>query len=694
MQGTAVSRPVLAVVAAAFLFVRPPGAEAAADRYGGVWHAGKGTGAFVPTAAGMTWKDVLDYKQSWGDANSFRITDIEVVPRGCPSDERDLFATQWEEGAWKDKLYVVSSTSAVQSAMANECRYGYRLVDFEIWEPACEEPTSYILLFRGGGKPCRAGLVDSAPAHGFSSLVDAHAASGLTLVDFEVVPDPQLTPTVLGVFYPGSAQQKFSVGARHVFEAEMSAQEGSMTLVDMESYRKLESGPFPFWRRYVAGLWETLPAPNTDDHEVGEVYTKFRKLIYMEEGKRKLADFEVYPDTTDGRFVRTFENHLDGTGGGGWAFAVLQAGELVAGDAGGWARDPSGGSGLVMGIDVRGPVASVTKFFTALGVLRYAEATQPDLDLWLDEPMVQHLPGDFGPFGPGVGTVTLRELLRQTTGLATFAPTVNPIKDPAGFRQDMIDWLAQPLANPMKPFQYQNVHFELLALLMDEVELPPILNSPFRWRDWMNQQVFAPAGVGPLLCGGTSADALSYPLNNSSGGIEWIDSSWDCAGSGTGVGMFWASALDLAKVNAAFRDGSIVSPGAVAMALAQGLGLDPAWINSAGVPQQPDTDGSPATIGDRLYTKNGGLCGYNGNGDSAGSETLIARFDDYNFDDDLSSPAAPSSNDYGYETGHRDFDAGIMIHSSSSAGDCWSAPRAFPVPKAILRQALLLAEDW
>ena len=416
---------------------------------------------------------------------------------------------------------------------------------------------------------------------------------------------------------------------------------------------------------------------------MGEVYTKFKDLIYKQESKRQLVDFEVYPNTTDDRFGDTFEAHLKGIGGG-YAFAVLQSGELVAGDGKGYARQPADGN-VGMTIHVPGPVASVTKFFTALGVLRFAE-TQPNPNAWLDQPMVQHLPGDFGPFGAGVGTVTIRELLSQKTGLATFVPSQNAdfVNNPAGWRNEMIAWLGQPLADFTKAYQYQNIHFELLALMMNEVELPPIVNSATPWRDWMNQQVFASAGVGPRFCGGNPTDALSYPLNNSQGGVEWIDSSWDCAGLGTGVGMFWASAVDLAKVNSAFRQGSIVSPSTVTMALAQGLGLDPLY---------PDNDGSAATIGDQLYTKNGGLCGYNGNGDSVGTETLIARFDDYNFDDNSPSPPPPQTNDYIYEVGHRDFDVGIMVHGSPYAAACGTA-RSFPIPKTLLREALLKRENW
>ena len=673
---------VLGLLAVGVLTVRPPDVASGADRYGGIWHPGKGTGLFVPLSAGMTWGDVLSYRQSWGAANSFRITDIEVVPKGCPSDRRDLFATQWEEGTWADKLYVVSSISAVQNALSNECRLGYRLKDFEIWDSDCSEPVKYILLFRQDGKPCsKTPILASQASSKFGGLVSNYVSLGYTLADFEIVPGASNDPTILGAWYPGPSTQKFEVLDREAFEAEMTAQEGHMTLMHMESFRRqVGQFPVPSWWRYVAGLWETLPGTNADDHEVGEVYPKFKDLVYKEPSQRQLVDFEVYPDTNDDRFGQALNSHLAGVTGG-YAVAVIQAGEVVATHAVGYARRPAEGN-LGMTVDVRGPVLSVTKFFTALGVLRYAE-TKPDPNAWLDTPMTQHLPPDFVSFGPGVSTVTLRELLTQKTGLAEFTPSGSPVDDPVGWREQMKSFLSQPLADPTKAYQYQNIHFDLLALLMEEVELPPIVNSAHRWSDWMNQQVFAKAGVGPFLCGGTAADALSYPLNVVEPGLQWNDGNWDCAGSGTGAAMFWASTLDLARVNAAFRAGKIVSPAMVSMVLAQGLGLDPDY---------PDNDGSPDTIGEELYKKSGRICSYSGS-HSAGSETLIARFDDYNFDDDPMSPLAPQTNDSPYEVGYRDFDIGIMVHSTPYAGECFT-DRIYPSLRKMLREAVLKKENW
>ena len=232
------------MLAIAALAIRPPDAAAAADRYGGVWHPGKGTGAFVPISAGMAWPDVLTYKVSWGNAYSFRISDIEVVSKGCPSEREDRFATQWEEGTWSDKLYVVSSLVDVQNALANECRRGYRLKDFEIWDSDCDEPVKYILLFRQDGKPCRyTPLLNSDAWNKFGGLVGTYGGFGYTLVDFEMTPGPTFNdPTITGVWYYGPSTQKFDVLTREKFEGEMAAQEGLMTLMDMESFRRTEGG--------------------------------------------------------------------------------------------------------------------------------------------------------------------------------------------------------------------------------------------------------------------------------------------------------------------------------------------------------------------------------------------------------------------------------------------------------------------
>ena len=688
-----------------------------ADRYGGVWHQGKDSGVFVPLHAGMMWADVLQYRILWGRQNSFRITDIEVDSTSCPSNQGGPFATKWEKGSWQDRLAIYYSLAAFKTAIHNQWKLGFQLVDFEIWGGHCQNiGPAYIALYREAvPSPYRTPpKVDSTWLTSLQSTINDYAKSGYKLVDFEIdkAPMNQSLPSpveALGVWYAGSAKQEYLVLERSQFEAEMTNRDSTSTLMDMESDR-LKLYPQKPPTRYVAALWENFSKNNIDEHEVGEVYTKFKELIWLQDHSRKMIDFEVYPNTIDKRFGVVFGKYLNNLGGGS-AYAVLQAGELIAGSAHGWARraftDPNNGTqypGKVMELDTRGPVASVTKFFTALGVLRYAETRHfPHgyrwVDEWLDEPMIHHLPIDFHSFGPGVETVTIRDLLRQTTGLAEFTARkisidnlLGPTHNSARWRKDMRDWLSQPLADSSKAYKYQNIHFELLALIMDEVELPGVISSLTPWHDWMNQQVFANAGVGPLLCEPTNGDALSYPLTFSTQGVEWIN-SWPCNGYGTGIGAFYASTLDLAKVSAAVREGKILSTVTARKIFEQGLGLDPPY---------PDGDGKIETGGEELYTKNGGLCGNNSQGQVSGTETLIARYDDYNFDDDglhylgMGSP----KNDYIYEVGFLDFDFGIMIHSSpySVGMPCpskeFATPRNFPTPKEMLQEAFLLPENW
>ena len=708
------------VVAAILVLATSLPSFAAADRYGGVWHPGKGTGAFVPIATGMKLEHVMAYRESWGEDSSLRLTDIEVVAKGCPADTTDVFATKWETGEWNDKIEIYSSIGELESAARNECENGYELVDFEIWRTHCEGDL-FIGLFRETEK-CTAEpeiIIDGTSIETFAGLLTQRKQEGYRLVDFELdIPLSTINPPVdvVGVWYPGTSQQEFYDLNRPDFEAEMLAREGTMTLVDMESYRAMEFlTDIP--ERHVVGLWEVLPDENADDHEVGETYSKFSDLIYMDENTRNLVDFEVYADTLDRRFARVIERYFDY--GGGASIAVLQSGELVSEGTRGFAKLPEASQpGQLMTISTRGAVASVTKFITTLGVMRYADYVLGDLS-WIDEAMVDHLPNDFGPFGAGVENITIRDLLRHTSGLSEFQPTSDLLNAQQDWRDEMIAFLGEPLpTDPTLVPGYQNIHFELLALIMDEVELPKFLNDPEPWTWWIENQVFAFAGIGPLDCGGNPGDALPHPVSGGPSAKDWIDSSWSCAGFGTGAAMYWASPLELAKLSWAVRDNAFLSPAAVELIYSDGLGLDWAYAN----------DGDSDTSGERIYGKGGGLgrCEWP---DQVGAETLMARYDDYDVDDTdarkkvvvgpesggpvTPGPATPtsgsssqpdhegSSDDYAYNPGGRDFDVGLMVHRSAYSGcptveefEEGNIPRGFPTPLELLQEAVLQPEDW
>lgn len=651
----------------------------ASDRYGGVWHEGVATGAFVPLEAGMTFAALQQYRTYWDD---LRITDFEIQEQGCPAEEVDLTASQWEEGTFYDELLVYGSQQAFENGLAAKCEQGMVLHDFERWNPGCERGAQeqYIALFREGD--CDMELppyVEISDVWELNNVVVDANDNGYEAVDFELGQDPQ---EVMAVFYGGGNYQYFETLDRPDFESVMIDNEGQYRLEDMESFRTEET-------RYVSGLWNLSEA--RDDHEVGEVYGMFGRLLYMDQYDRKLEDFEVYPDAVDQRFVNAISQYLSMPQA--YGFAVLQGGDVVADGGGGFAVRPvdSSSGGIPMTSQSVGVSASVTKLVTALGVIRYAEQYGGPGD-WLDTYMVDVLPPDFQELGPGVEQVTLRDLVTQQTGLATFDPgTFDWTQDQLGWRELMKEWLTMPLETTLdpQPRKYQNIHFELLALIMDEVVLPPIVPGADPWRTWVNDEVLSPVGIGPRKCYGSGDDARSYPFawSTTSPGVYFSPNLWECGGNGTGIGMFWISPMDMATLADGIRNGTVISKDRAADLLAEGQGLDE---NNGVQYYTPALDTSGSTIGEAIHSKNGGLIGGNGQ-DTIGMETITIMYDDLDHDDD-------GNGDYRYEIGHTELSVALTVNSTPIAtgdpcpGDVCT--RLFPTPWSMAVEALMLPEDW
>lgn len=677
-------------------------AQAGVDRYGGVWNEGVATGPFVPLAAGMSFNKLQTYMSSW---EQYRITDLEVVTLGCPSAEVDLFASQWEEGSWKDVLEVYNSQTEFDNGLNARCAEGFKLIDFEIWSSVCRETGDrFIALYtdQEGCEPEPPPSIHTAVPDSFSFVVDLQNEAGMGLVDFESVGSPFPT-AILGVFYAGNAAQTFGIYERPSFEQEMRDADGERKLVDMESYlHQVWQREGPQTTRLVAGLWD-IENDSRDDHEVGEVYPKFQQLLFKDWSTRRLVDFEAYPNTWDRRFDEVFSSHL-GNNPVAWGVSVLQLGEDVGSSGGGLATRPDPAQGLnaiPMTQSTPGVTASVTKFVTAVGVIAYAETQTPQNSLdWLDQPIVNILPPDFVNLGAGVELLTPRDFLRQRTGLANFSPTTDPIQNPASYRSETVAWLQQPVLFPQPPpsgvlpFIYQNAHFDLLALTMAELVGPLYPNSQDPWRDWVNDNVLSNVGIGSRGCGWKSTDARSYPFNWSMANFTWMPQSYPCAGYGTGAAMWFLSPDDLARLAYGVRSATLVDSNHSDEVFALGLGLDHPAISS--VPYVPSQDGFPGTLGEVIHSKNGGVGNWVA-GELVGTETLVLTYDDYNFDDD-----SFNLNEYSYEIGATEFDIGIAVHSSSIDGNDPCLPedsgcdltRLYPGLMTMILEAFRQPEAW
>ena len=155
----------------------------------------------------------------------------------------------------------------------------------------------------------------------------------------------------------------------------------------------------------------------------------------------------------------------------GYAYAIAQNGQMAESGAGGWAVAPwESGPSLAMTEATRMTIASVSKPITAVAVMKLLEQNP---GIGLDDPFYPLIAGKFGgPFvfgdgtivnipGPGVGQVTLRNVLTHRSGLKTGLG--------CGFSN-----LAKLLAigvvgTPGTTYDYENSNFCLLCEVVEQV---------------------------------------------------------------------------------------------------------------------------------------------------------------------------------------------------------------------------------
>jgi CubicO group peptidase (beta-lactamase class C family) len=253
--------------------------------------------------------------------------------------------------------------------------------------------------------------------------------------------------------------------------------------------------------------------------------------------------------------------------GGDWraaaaaaARAVVEAGltpgaavAVAVGDWVSWA-DGFGTADLATGRGASGDtpfyIASTTKSLTALAAVLAAH--RGDLDL--NAPMVRYLPGARLAAGVDRESISVRDLLMLTHGLAGDGPVVLRTAYTGEFtREQLLDLLRYHAPTGAHgTFDYNNLGYNLLGLVLEAV-----YNEP--WQDIVHRLVVEPVGMR-----NTSArlstlgrDALALPHGATSDG--WRPAALDKADANLhAAGGHFASARDLARYLAAHISGGMV----------------------------------------------------------------------------------------------------------------------------------------
>jgi len=162
-------------------------------------------------------------------------------------------------------------------------------------------------------------------------------------------------------------------------------------------------------------------------------------------------------------------------------------------------------------------LASISKTFTGMAILRLAEEGKLDID----DTVSKHLAGF-----PCAG-VTIRTLLNHRSGIPKYDHYMENMgwdKRRLVTNQDVLDFLIArhkeiPIARPDRGFSYSNTNYALLALIIEKV-------SGMTYGDYLKQTFFEPLGMNDsyvFALGDTGRYLSSYHYNGRPYKFDYLD---------------------------------------------------------------------------------------------------------------------------------------------------------------------------
>lgn len=205
-------------------------------------------------------------------------------------------------------------------------------------------------------------------------------------------------------------------------------------------------------------------------------------------------------------------------------------------------------------------IASITKTFTAVAVQKLAEEGK----LSLEDPIDIWLPSDLAARIPESSTITIRQLLDHTSGIADYDEMViieEELKDPsvsipysAGIEQAIA---TGPLYPPGSNYTYSNVNYLLLTMIIDKA-------SGTSFEKYLNHSVLQPAGLNQTYLmreHSIPAPAMSADMVDENGTISAYGSLY--VHFDRGAGDIVSTTQDLNRFHQALREGRIISNASV-----------------------------------------------------------------------------------------------------------------------------------
>lgn len=204
-------------------------------------------------------------------------------------------------------------------------------------------------------------------------------------------------------------------------------------------------------------------------------------------------------------------------------------------------------------------MASVSKFFTAIGILRLVDQGR----LSLDNTIASRLPADLGRRLPNGDRITIRQVLQHRSGIANDDEDGTVLRAqmahpdvPVPVRFSIDDALNRsPFYPPGANYTCSDANFHLLSLMIEQV-------SGTDFRTFMKGEVFAPADLrntsvpsGPVLPAPRMIEVDNVPDPGVRVNYSYMYMDWD-----QGAGSLVTTVEDLNRFHRAVRGGRVVSP--------------------------------------------------------------------------------------------------------------------------------------
>ncbi len=218
--------------------------------------------------------------------------------------------------------------------------------------------------------------------------------------------------------------------------------------------------------------------------------------------------------------------------------------------------------------DVQYRIGSISKTFVAALVLRLRDEGALDLA----DPLERHLPGT------ATGSVTIRQLLSHTAGLASETPGPWWERTPGGLRPELSDVLGErPAKHPAGArFHYSNPGYALLGAVVERLRGEP-------WFAVLRREVLEPLGMARTTLAPRAPHAGGFAVH------PWADVMLPEPLEDTGVmapaGQLWSTAADLCRWAAFLGAGDerVLAAGSLAEMARPAAEPDGEWTSSYGL---------------------------------------------------------------------------------------------------------------